>query len=207
MRTPRTTIAQLRAIIGLRAKELADVLGCSVPTINSIETGRLKLSEAMAKRMVHETGISLAWLLNGDVSAPPIAEWGGEPFTAETFEWRQANKVHWDRVSEFELTGEFLIFAGRLRSIVQDAQRRKDVAMTFYKIGRFLGTLPGGRADTEAESARWLRHVRLIESDIALIDRENAAMAAGLGFPYPRKTTTKKGAPAKARPRSLKRKG
>ena len=208
----KTTAAVLRATINQRTKSdgskqyfdqaaMAELLGYSLGMIKAVESGG-NLSETLAKRMVHETGISLAWLLNGDVSAPPIAERGGEPFTAETFEWRQANKVHWDELSEFELTLEFLMFAGRLRSIVQDAQRRKDVAMTFYRIGKFLCTLPGGRADN---SARWMRHLRLIESDIALIDRENAVMGASLGLPKPRKTPTKKGEPVKARPRSVKR--
>ena len=51
-------------------KAMAEFLGCSVDTIQSIETGRLKLSDELAGRISLETGVSLKWLLDDDVSGP-----------------------------------------------------------------------------------------------------------------------------------------
>jgi len=207
----KTTTAVLRATINQRTKSdgskhyfdqkaFAALLGYSLGMIKAVESGKEPLSEALATKLVHETDIALAWLMDGDVAAPPVDALG-TPFTAATFERKQANKRYWDTLSEWELAAEFLRLAGRMRGAIQDAQRREDVKMTLYKLSTFLGSLPGGRADTEAESVRWMRVLRPIEADIAQARRGVAAMGASL------QTPAKKGAPAKARPRSAKRKG
>jgi hypothetical protein len=212
----KTTAAVLRATINQRTKsdgskpyydqaEWARILGYSLGMIKAVESGKEPLSEAMATKLVHETDIDLAWLLDGDVAAPLMAA-DGTPFTAATFERKQANKQYWDTLSEWELAAEFLRLAGRMRGAIHDAQGREDVKMTLYKLSTFLGTLPGGRADTEAEDVRWMRALKPIESDIAIIRSLAARISAHLALQSPAKPT-KKGAPAKARPRSRKRKG
>jgi transcriptional regulator with XRE-family HTH domain len=63
-------LAILRKNLGLRQPELAEMLGCSVATIQSIEVGRLKLSESLASRISAATGCDRDWLLRNDVSEP-----------------------------------------------------------------------------------------------------------------------------------------
>jgi DNA-binding XRE family transcriptional regulator len=64
------TLAILRKNLALRQPELAEMVGCSVATIQSIEVGRLKLSESLAGRISVTTGCDRDWLLRNDVSAP-----------------------------------------------------------------------------------------------------------------------------------------
>lgn len=83
------TLAVLRILVGLTQKQMADVLHCSPPTIQAIELGRLKLSEKLAGLASLKTGINLAWLLNDDVTQPPL-DIKGQPYTKATFEQFQA---------------------------------------------------------------------------------------------------------------------
>jgi DNA-binding XRE family transcriptional regulator len=63
-------LSVLRKNLALRQTELAKMVGCSVNTITSIEVGRLKLSESLAKRIAAVTGCDEQWLLAGDISVP-----------------------------------------------------------------------------------------------------------------------------------------
>lgn len=85
-------VAVLRKIIGLRQKELADLVGVNEATIQSVELGpgRLKLSERLAQRISHETAVDLGWLLNGDPTARPTCKYDGRDYSAEVFLKRQA---------------------------------------------------------------------------------------------------------------------
>lgn len=85
------TLAVLRAAIGpeTRQKEMAGVLGFSIATIQSIEIGRLKLSQKIAEKIAAETNVNLKWLLDDDVSKP-IIDGHGIPYTRDTYgDWRQ----------------------------------------------------------------------------------------------------------------------
>jgi transcriptional regulator with XRE-family HTH domain len=91
------TVAVLRSVIGVGQKELAALVDCSPATIQSIElnSGRLKLSESLAERISHETGVDLNWLLSNDTRKQPTA-FGGKPYTKQSFEERRAkfNKIY-----------------------------------------------------------------------------------------------------------------
>jgi transcriptional regulator with XRE-family HTH domain len=63
-------LAILRKSLGLKQGELAELIGCSISTIQSIEVNKLKLSKSLASRISLETGADLDWLLNNDVSVP-----------------------------------------------------------------------------------------------------------------------------------------
>jgi len=63
-------LSVLRKNLALRQNELAKMVGCSVNTITSIEVGRLKLSESLAKRIAVVTDCDEQWLLANDVSVP-----------------------------------------------------------------------------------------------------------------------------------------
>jgi transcriptional regulator with XRE-family HTH domain len=87
----RHTLAVLRTAIGLTQKEMAAILGCSTPTIQAVELGKLKLSDGLAERIAWETGVALTWLMKNDVSTPPLADTGAE-FTRAVFDTRQASQ-------------------------------------------------------------------------------------------------------------------
>jgi transcriptional regulator with XRE-family HTH domain len=63
-------LAILRKSLGLKQSELAEMVGCSAVTIQSVEVNRLKLSKSLASRISMETGADLDWLLANDVSVP-----------------------------------------------------------------------------------------------------------------------------------------
>src|SRR5262249_24271944 len=59
---------------GLSVEEFAGLIGKSVSTIRSLESGRLKLGEDTARRIAKVTGVSIFWLLEDDPSKEPFAE-------------------------------------------------------------------------------------------------------------------------------------
>ena len=67
---PKHTMAVLRQSAGLRAIHMADLLRVSLSTVRSIEAGRLKLSEKLARRAEFETGVDAQWLLANEASRP-----------------------------------------------------------------------------------------------------------------------------------------
>ena len=141
--TKQTTVAVLRSIIAVRVDEMAGILGCSIPTINSLEVGRLKLSDAMAQRIVHETGVSMEWLRDGDPTKTPVTI-HGDPFTPELFDNTQALKddiASSDRVAPRSFSMRFVTFADRLRSILTSANGRKLYHLAAYRVSRFLDAL------------------------------------------------------------------
>ncbi len=82
-------LAVLRNMIGLGQKEMADLLGCSASTIQSIELRRLPISGKLAQRASEETSVSVGWLMCGDPAVPPMVD-SGEEFTFEAYEVRRA---------------------------------------------------------------------------------------------------------------------
>jgi len=91
----RTTVAVLRNMLGLSVAEFAKVIGRQVPTVQSLESGRLKLSEKTAQQIALATGIDTAWLLDGDLTAKPVSHWAGNdghpiPYSRTVFELSQS---------------------------------------------------------------------------------------------------------------------
>lgn len=85
----RHTLAVLRTITGLTQKEMAQILECSVPTVQAIELGKLKLSMKLAGNLFNQTSVDLDWLMKDDIAKPPT-DFEGKPYTRQTFEQRQA---------------------------------------------------------------------------------------------------------------------
>ena len=130
----------------MRDSEMADLLQTSVSTIHSLESGRLNLSPSLAKRMVHETGISLEWLLGKKPAAPPIGA-DGKPYTRATFERTQALKTGYNQppvLRHLQLDLRFmdkLGFCARLIAILESASARKDYYLARYKVHTALDSL------------------------------------------------------------------
>lgn len=138
----KTTTAVLREILGIKDFEMAGILDRKVHTIHSLESGRLKLSQELATKMFHETGISLDWLLNGDPAAPPVSG-RGEPYTRVKFEQAQAEKIHYDQPHPVFRNNNALGFCARLIAILESASARKNYHMALYKVHTALDSLQG----------------------------------------------------------------
>lgn len=89
----KSKVAQTRLITGETAEAFADIIGKSLPTLRSLETGRLKLSEKTALDISRATGVSLRWLLD-DKSIPPFCDdtHPATPFTKESYVHHIAKK-------------------------------------------------------------------------------------------------------------------
>lgn len=85
----RHTLAVLRILIGLTQKEMASLLACSVPTIQAVELGKLPLSLKLGERISFQTGVSLDWLMKGDVTAP-VVTLRGLPYIPKAYEVRRS---------------------------------------------------------------------------------------------------------------------
>lgn len=85
----RHTLAVLRNVIGLTQKEMAALLECSVPTVQAIELGKLKLSQKLGARVAFQTAVSLRWLLEDDPSRPPEDD-HDRPYNKRVFDQRQS---------------------------------------------------------------------------------------------------------------------
>lgn len=65
---------RLRNICGLTQAAFADIIDCARLTIVELESGKLSLSQSMATRISLHTGVSKAWLEEGDVNRAPVCE-------------------------------------------------------------------------------------------------------------------------------------
>lgn len=92
----KTTVAVLRTLLGLTVEEFAKLIGKSLTTVNSLETGRLKLSEKTAHTISQETGVEMHWLLKSKPKEKPYvfdeSDGLNRPYTKEVFEIAQARK-------------------------------------------------------------------------------------------------------------------
>ena len=101
----RTTVAVLRNAVELSIEEFAKLIGKSIYTIRSLESGRLKLGEETALKISDETGCSARWLLENRPDAPMVASdnwplWsteGDKLSVKEIFEMVQAHAKSPDR--------------------------------------------------------------------------------------------------------------
>ena len=145
----RRNLARLRLFLGLGQKELAEICGCSVHTIQSVELarGRLALSEFLARKISNATGISAGWLLTNDLRAPLTSD-HFEKFTKDTYNQRRRERelgtLYEKRLTQrkrgiigpiWELTT--IVFYSWMRAIF--ATNDGDIA--FWQTGKFLTNL------------------------------------------------------------------
>ena len=140
----RHPVAILREKCGLYQKEFADLIGCSRINLQKIEQtkahGGQRLSQKLAQRIFHETGVSLDWLRAGDPSAPPVSG-RGEPYTEEIFHRVQAEKKYYDRRHPWFQNIDALTCCARVVAILQSANKRNKYYMANWKLGAALDAL------------------------------------------------------------------
>src|SRR5262245_21669193 len=85
----RHTLALLRLALSQTQGEFEALLGCSRPTIQAIELGKLRLSQKLAQRVAEQTGVDLHWLLEND-TAKPMKTPDGQDYTPAVFHQTQS---------------------------------------------------------------------------------------------------------------------
>jgi transcriptional regulator with XRE-family HTH domain len=136
------TLAVLRILLGKTQKEMAGILACSVPTIQAVELGKLKLSEKLAGLTSLKTGISLAWLLKNDTTQPPV-DVDGVDFTKAKFEEVQAlggfkNDAYGGTIA---VRWAYQVNIGRLEALLFRALTDDKMALCAYKLGQVFDEL------------------------------------------------------------------
>jgi transcriptional regulator with XRE-family HTH domain len=134
----KTKVAQLRAAIDVPLNEFADIAGKSPHTINSLESGRLRLSERLAARISEVTGVRLAWLLDDSMLGPPICDDGSE-LTPELYESYVASFIVKRREGKSKDAPRE--FAAMLEQLLKDALETHHFEIVAYRVLKFLETL------------------------------------------------------------------
>lgn len=136
----RTTPAVLRSIIGIKDIEWAEILNCSTATIHSVESGRLRLSDELARKMAHESGVALSWLLDGEVEAEPISK-RNEPYTREAFDQHRALRDVRAATEGWMLPLDAMSLYGQMRAILSSADSAGNYPLARYKVAKMLKAL------------------------------------------------------------------
>jgi transcriptional regulator with XRE-family HTH domain len=134
-------LAVLREVIGFKQPMMAELLGCSLSSIQSIEVGRLPLSEKMAQRVALETGVAIEWLLKNNIKEPPVCPLKQftrfrRPFTKEYFEhWRAEKERPKNGSSDLEMSHFCTaIEMARVAAILQAAWEQGRFELFRFKI-------------------------------------------------------------------------
>lgn len=194
----KSKIARLRLITGETAESFAEIIGKSMSTLRSLETGRLKLSEKTASEISRATGVSLGWLLDKRMT-PPICKGTPEskPFTKESYVHHIAKKrrpVFKDYTPELKLMLGFAI-RDILEAVYGAAERGNgDIALYYLeKFAEDLGKQFPPPKDRR-KAARALIHLgeNLMGSGVAEEDEEG-----GSDVPLPDLSTPQKKQPSR----------
>lgn len=138
-------LALLRRKLDLLQKEFADLAGCSLATIQSIELRRLELSRNLAARISERTGVSMDWLLNPKAKAPiPAAESRGYRFVEfekSHFDLAQTKGIGRIGEKDFELMLE--IGKSDLEAVFRSAREQgpEQERVCFHRISKGLDNL------------------------------------------------------------------
>ena len=127
-------------MLGEKQEGFARLIGCSIHTLQSIETGRMNLSKSLATRISAQTGVDVDWLLKNNLTSAPVAAASDERYTLETF--REAEKSQ--RIPEFIslLTPDYMFsFYGQLRAILNSAAKGGLAGAAILKTARWLDGL------------------------------------------------------------------
>ena len=131
----RHTLAVLRTVIGITQKEMAALLECSVPTVQAVELGKLKLSDRLGERVREQTHISLQWLLDNNVGQPPVGD-GGKPYTKAIFEEVQS-RIRNPAPDPIDITAAHCFFHSIVRQLAASlvsAYENNKLALCQYRL-------------------------------------------------------------------------
>ncbi len=177
-------VARLRVVLGEKQDAFAKLIGCSVQAVQSIETGRLKLSEEMARRISDATGVHLRWLLDNDLDAEIVGSPDGRPFTKSDFEHRQAlKKIGSNEFMQFMIGDYAAAFYGQIRAMLSSAVKRDSAEIATWKVAKFLDDcrnefghdeklVPEEKFGLRDDGSPSLKHQQ-VEAGIALFNKDD----------------------------------
>jgi transcriptional regulator with XRE-family HTH domain len=103
-KSDRPKVTQLRKVMEVSARDFAALMGCSIDTVKSLESGRLALSQKLAKTINYRTGVSLSWLLGDSSAGPPVDDDGKEMTMVSIGQQMMSLRSKYDFVSKELLT-------------------------------------------------------------------------------------------------------
>lgn len=134
----KTKVAVLRATIGISAKEFADLVGKTVHTVNSLESGRLVLSDKLAIKIGDVTSVSPHWLVDDRDTRPPV-DVPGELVTRESFEAHRAGILAGRQtLSEVFIEHWIADALWGLEELLKKIQKFENFNLALYRVSRFL---------------------------------------------------------------------
>ena len=161
----KSLIRTLRRTCGLTQAELASIIECARLTVVELESGKLKLSQRMAEGIAVHTGVSKAWLLEGNYRRAPVCERDSQrPFTEEVFEMTRAEVLD-PRIEPGDIAmivGVLKSACAQLRAVASEAYRNDEIVYFHYKTREFLEgleqrwTVPNKVGLTEAQFKQML---------------------------------------------------
>jgi DNA-binding XRE family transcriptional regulator len=137
----KSCLAVVRSVAEITQKDLAEMVDCAPVTVQSIELGKLRLSQKLAKRIELQTGANLQWLLRNDYTvAPTCARDPRQPYTKRIYQMTRA-EISDPRTDPGDLAfGEsalrraaYQLFASFLK-----AYRENQTVFFYYKLREFL---------------------------------------------------------------------
>ena len=134
----RTKVAQLRKALEMPLEEFAALISRGRGTLQSLESGRLKLSPGLAREISAQAGVDMNWLLDSAESGPPI-DFGRNVLTRESFERHRALLLQ----GAEELTPEYMEWIattqGEILTFVLKAIRDpQEFSVVRYLVARFI---------------------------------------------------------------------
>ena len=131
-----------RVLVGEKQEAFAQLIGCSIHTLQSVETGWLKLSEELARRIAAATDVDLDWLRQNDLKAEPCVANSKFPYTRSAFDNAQAHRRLGTPDFIATIAPDYLLASyGQLRAIISDAAKRGEGGVVIWKLGRFIDGL------------------------------------------------------------------
>ena len=135
-------VARLRVLTGEKQESFAKLIGCSVHTLQSVETGRLKLSEELARRIAAATDVDLNWLQQNDLTAEPCVADSKFLYTRSVFDNAQAQRRLGTPDFIATIAPDYMLASyGQLRAIISDAEKKGEGGVVIWKLGRFIDEL------------------------------------------------------------------
>jgi len=160
----RHTLAVLRKTIGFTQKEMADLMGRSARSVQAIELGQFPLTQELALKLEHETGVEVAWLLADNPDVPPrrgASAYGLQRMPADHYS-RRDFEIHrsWlelkpDEKSEKEIRAKSSYSMAELKAIAK-ANTLKLRKRTDRELAKLLKQLLDTTApNTDGDLVRW----------------------------------------------------
>ncbi len=172
----RHPLAVLRLALGLTQKEMADLAGCATVTIQSIETGKMPLSEKLGEHIAALTGVQMYWLMAGDPKAPMVAD-DGLPYTRDLCEQNKellfGKKSKQRHEAEYNFIPEALgLFLAQAYSILRHGHSKHRLAWSIYKLQVAFDTVATELGTDESINSK----IDELQSDHATTGKLDAAV-------------------------------